>query len=76
MELPVVYWINTSSNSIIHQLIEKSDENTRQKIEKLISGGSVKAVINENSVYSDLDVNNDDIWSFLLFTGIIISSDC
>ena len=65
------YWINTSSNSIIHQLIEKSDENTRQKIEKLISGGSVKAVINENSVYSDLDVNNDDIWSFLLFTGYL-----
>jgi len=65
------YWVNTSSNSIIHQLIEKSDENTRQKIENLIAGGSIKAVINENSVYSDLDVNNDDIWSFLLFTGYL-----
>ena len=65
------YWINTSSNSIIHQLIEKSDENTRQKIETLVAGGSVKAVINQNSVYSDLNVNNDDIWSFLLFTGYL-----
>ena len=65
------YWINTSSNSIIHQLVEQSDENTRQKIEDLISGGSIKAVINENSVYSDLDVNNDSIWSFLLFTGYL-----
>ena len=65
------YWINTSSNSIIRQLIEKSDENTRQKIESLVAGGSVKAVINQNSVYSDLDVNNEDIWSFLLFTGYL-----
>ena len=65
------YWINTSSNSIIRQLIEQSDENTKQKIEHLIAGGSVKAVINQNSVYSDLDVNNDDIWSFLLFTGYL-----
>ena len=71
------YWINTSSNSIIRQLIEKSDENTRQKIENLTEGGSVKALINENSVYSDLDVNDDDIWSFLLFTGYLkqISSE-
>ena len=65
------YWINTSSNSIIHQLIENSDSNTKQKIETLIAGGSVKALINENSVYSDLDVNKDDIWSFLLFTGYL-----
>ena len=65
------YWINTSSNSIIRQLIEQSDENTRQKIESLVAGGSVKAVINQNSVYSDLNVNNDDIWSFLLFTGYL-----
>ena len=65
------YWINTSSNSIIRQLIEKSDENTRQKIESLVAGGGVKAVINQNSVYSDLDVNNEDIWSFLLFTGYL-----
>ena len=65
------YWINTSSNSIIRQLIEKSDENTKQKIETLIAGGSVKTVINQNSVYSDLDVNNDAIWSFLLFTGYL-----
>ncbi|MDD6825335.1 MAG: AAA family ATPase, partial [Oscillospiraceae bacterium] len=65
------FWINTSSNSIIHQLIEKSDENTKEKIENLIAGGSVRAVINENTVYSDIDVNREIIWSFLLFTGYL-----
>ncbi len=65
------YWANTSSNSIIHHLIEQSDENTKQKIETLIEGGSVKAAINENSIYSDIDVNNESIWSFLLFTGYL-----
>lgn len=36
--LPEPYWINTSSNEIIHQLITESDESTRRTIEELLSG--------------------------------------
>jgi len=65
------YWINTSSNSIVHQLVSQSNQQTRNKIETLIAGGSVSAEINENTVYADINVNSEDIWSFLLFTGYL-----
>ncbi len=65
------YWINTSSNSIIHELIVKSNPATRKKIEELMHGGSVKEPVYEDSVYSNLDVNKEAIWSFLLFTGYL-----
>ncbi len=65
------YWINTSSNSIIHELVVNSDAKTREKIASLIEGGGVKAPIYEDSVYADPNVNSDSIWSFLLFTGYL-----
>lgn len=67
----LAYWINTSSNNIIHELIVKSNPATKKMIENLMEGGSVKAPIYEDSVYSNLDVNKDNIWSFLLFTGYL-----
>ena len=69
------YWINTSSNSIIHELVINSDAETREKIAKLIAGGSVTAPIYEDSVYANLNVNSENIWSFLLFTGYLKQID-
>lgn len=65
------YWINTSSNSIIHELVVKSNPDTRKKIEKLMHGESVTEPVYEDSVYANLDVNKSAIWSFLLFTGYL-----
>ena len=69
--VPKPYWSNTSSNSIIHQLIAEADEDTRDTIEELVNGGSVTAPVHENMVYADIKINRDDIWSFLLFTGYL-----
>ncbi|MBR4319839.1 MAG: AAA family ATPase [Oscillospiraceae bacterium] len=69
--VPKPYWSNTSSNSIIHQLIAEADEDTRDTIEELVNGGSVTAPVHEDMVYADIKINRDDIWSFLLFTGYL-----
>ena len=69
------YWINTSSNSIIHELVVNSDAKTREKIASLMEGGSIKAPIYEDYVYANLNVNSDSIWSFLLFTGYLKQID-
>ena len=68
---PVPYWSNTSSNSIIHQLITEADEDTRDTIEELVNGGSVTAPVHEDIVYADIKINQNNIWSFLLFTGYL-----
>lgn len=73
--LPVPYWSNTSSNEIIRQLISEASADTRDKIESLINGQSVKAPIHEDIVYADIDVNEESIWSFLLFTGYLKQID-
>lgn len=70
-ELPEPYWSNTSSNSIIYKLIRESSEETREMVEELMNGRSVTVPIYEDTVYADIDVNSDHIWSFLLFTGYL-----
>ena len=42
---PQNYWVNTSSNDIIRNFIEKADAVTREEIEQLIEGGSIKNII-------------------------------
>lgn len=68
---PEPYWSNTSSNSIIHKLITESEITVRDMIEELMNGESVSVPIYEDTIYADIDVNNDSIWSFLLFTGYL-----
>ena len=61
---PEPYWSNTSSNSIIYKLIRESGEETREMIEELMNGGSITVPVYEDTIYSDIDVNSDHIWSF------------
>ncbi|MDE6036488.1 MAG: ATP-binding protein [Ruminococcus sp.] len=70
-ELPEPYWSNTSSNSIIYKLIRESGVSTREMVEELMNGGSVTVPVYQDTVYADIDVNSDHIWSFLLFTGYL-----
>ncbi|MFP3155052.1 ATP-binding protein [Lachnospiraceae bacterium ZAX-1] len=65
------FWPNTSSNDIVHTLIEKSDTAARDDIEKLMDGGTIEKIIRKGITYADLDKAQDHIWSFLLFTGYL-----
>ncbi len=67
--LPEAYWSNTSSNSIIKDLIEKSDDSVKDELDVLISGGCIEKRIHEDITYDDIDTNNDNLWNFLYFTG-------
>ena len=65
------YWSNTSSNSIVHELISKGNRKIRDEIENLIVGGSIEKPVYEDITYVNMDVRSDYIWSFLLHTGYI-----
>lgn len=43
--LPISYWANTSSNSIVKSLIEKADDDTKAQIEELVAGKTIEKVI-------------------------------
>ena len=70
--LPEQYWSNTSSNSIIHELIVKGDRRTKNDIEKLITGGSIDKPVYDDIIYANMNINSDYIWSFLIHTGYLI----
>lgn len=55
------YWSNTSSNDIIHQLINEGDEETRGQIEELLNGGYVDKPIYEDITYRNVIINSDYI---------------
>ena len=69
--IPKPYWSNTSSNDIIHQLVNEGNEETRRQIEELLGGGFVDKPIYEDITYRNVKINSDYIWSFLLFTGYL-----
>lgn len=69
--LPDAYWVNTSSNNIIHELVIKSDRLIREDIEKLIKGDSIEKPLYQDITYANMNVKSDYIWSFLLHTGYL-----
>lgn len=65
------YWIHTSSNELIKELVIKSDFKTQEKFARLISGIVIKEIIDEHIVFQDLEKNQGSIWSLLLMTGYL-----
>lgn len=72
--IPDAYWVNTSSNSIIHELVVKSDRKIRDDIEKLIKGDSIDKPLYQDITYVNMNVKSEYIWSFLLHTGYLKSA--
>ena len=66
---PEPYWSNTSSNSIIKELILRSNESIREELDILIQGGTIEKRIHEDITYADVYETEDNIWNFLFFTG-------
>ncbi|WP_280997150.1 AAA family ATPase [Marinitoga aeolica] len=66
------YWINSSGNELIKQLIRQSTAEVKTKIEELIEGKEIESSIDENLVYGDLDKSTEEsIWTLFLFTGYL-----
>jgi hypothetical protein len=68
------YWINTSSNDLIKETIEKNlkdDETFRVTIEEMIAGKTVEKRIDDASALRDMEYDPDAIWTLFLFSGYL-----
>lgn len=68
---PKPYWANTSSNSIIRELVEHADNSVKQEMEILIEGGTIEKPVHEEITYEDIYKTIDNLWNFLFFTGYL-----
>ncbi len=65
------YWVNTSDNQLIKNLLTHSRENFRMELEDLLSGKPLEKSIDENVVFGDLKKNESAAWSLLLMSGYL-----
>ncbi len=65
------YWANTSSNSLVGKLIREGSKGVKQSFERLLNGEHLLAPIDEQIVYSQLDGDEQSIWSLLLASGYL-----
>lgn len=68
---PLPYWSNTSSNSIVRELVYDADEETRNDLEILMDGGTIEKPVHEDITYGDIHTLQDNLWNFLFFTGYL-----
>ena len=72
---PKPYWINTSSNSIIKEMISRADRTTKAQIEALLDGGILDMQVHEEITYEDMYGCGENLWNFLYFTGYLTKSE-
>ena len=73
------YWINSSGNDIVKEILSRASANTREQVESLVSEESIKRVINTNLTYADLKdadrpMKETYLWSILYATGYLTDS--
>ncbi|MBO4335865.1 MAG: AAA family ATPase [Desulfovibrio sp.] len=68
---PLAYWKETSENSIVKIFMEQASLATRQKIEALVAGKSIKTKIDDYLSSENIYRNEDTIWTILYHTGYL-----
>lgn len=72
---PRPYWINTSSNNIVKDMIRRADRETKGQIETLLGGGTLDMQVHEEVTYEDMRGKGENLWNFLYFTGYLTKEE-
>jgi hypothetical protein len=65
------YWVNTSDNLLIKDLLGGADVSVKQALESLIKGDSIVSLMNDNLVFTHLKMNDVALWQLLFFSGYL-----
>lgn len=65
------YWVNTSGNLILQELLQKRTPEQAKELLALLEGKSITTVLYENVAYQDLSQNQDTLYTMLLTTGYL-----
>ncbi|VEN73227.1 PD-(D/E)XK nuclease superfamily protein [Candidatus Desulfarcum epimagneticum] len=69
------YWINTSSNELIKDLIKNSSQSVKSQLNDLLKDNPVIMEINENISFESIEYDEISVYSFLLFCGYLKAFD-
>lgn len=73
--LAETYWVNTSGNAILAELMTSADRTHFEALETLLNGGTVTAFLREGVIYSDIGEDQDALYTMLCTTGYLTIVD-
>jgi hypothetical protein len=65
------YWLNTSDNEIVENLLSRGGTELKKELEQLIRGETILKAIDENIILKKVAAREDLLWSFLLMGGYL-----
>ena len=69
------YWVNTSDNRLIKDVLQLNRRDGRETIERLLKGEEVRREVMINIAYPQIRTRQDVVWSFLLHGGYLNASE-
>ncbi len=69
------YWVDTSDNQLIKDLMKKTPLKFKEELEGLVSGESIEKLIDEQLSFQYLNNNPDALWNLLLMAGYLKPAD-
>ena len=68
---PDAYWVNTSGNAILGELMKSADSNHAEAVERLMKGETVQSFLRAGVIYSDIGEDEDALYTLLCMTGYL-----
>ena len=68
------YWVNTSSNDLIKQLLKQSGNEVFDELKALFSGGTIEKSINKHFNFNEMS-NLRGLWELFVFSGYLKLED-
>ena len=69
------YWINTSSDGALGMILNNLPISSKEKLYELANGKSFELPLKEDVTYENLKVQDDVLWSFLLYAGYLTTKE-
>jgi hypothetical protein len=70
-ERPQPYWLSTSSNDLVRELLEHHALRLQPVFEVLLEGGTIERGLDDNVVMSEIHRSEGALWSLLVFSGYL-----
>ncbi len=74
--VPQNFWANSSGNQMVRRFAEIADEDTKELLEQLLEGKSIRKKLSFEITYDEIDDNIENLWSVLFMTGYLTYQNC
>lgn len=69
--VPAPYWVNTSGNDILHELLHQASRGRIEALQLLLEGQTIRTAIDEGVIYKTIGSNDAALYTMMLMTGYL-----